>query len=161
MYPAAVSRRTICPVSWNSPPPASSRDPKADTESTLVSGVAPTDSVCMGVPLAYARYGDDIRVFFADRAAALSFMPRLVQAMRQLGLNLAAAKTEIVPAMQLAVDFEADRRAAAAYGVENQMVDSLNELREIFDASVDDPANVNQSDFTFALWRLIPCFLTH
>lgn len=116
--------------------------------------LAPMDSVCTGVPLAYARYGDDIRVFFADRASALRFMPRLVQAMRQLGLNLAAAKTEIVPAMKLALDIEADRRAAAAYGVENQMVDSLEDLRGIFDAAVTDPANVNQSNFKFALWRL-------
>ena len=116
--------------------------------------LAPMDSVCLGAALAYARFSDDIRVFFADRAAALRFMPRLVQAMRQLGLNLAAAKTEIVPAMQLASDFESDRRAAAAYGVENQMVDSLDELREIFKAAVADPTNVNQSDFTFALWRL-------
>lgn len=112
------------------------------------------DSVLLNGSVAYARYGDDLRVFYADSDTALRAAPRFIGALRDIGLNLATAKTAVKTIQELVDDEKADRRAAVSYGVEARLPDSLDELRAIFDDAVRDPMEVDTTDYTFAVWRL-------
>jgi hypothetical protein len=112
------------------------------------------DSVCAGHALAYARYGDDMRIFFADADDAARFAPRLIRALREIALNLSSAKTRIAPVEELASDDKGARRAAISYSVEIESPVSLDELRDLFDESTADLLQVDSIDFRFSVWRL-------
>jgi excisionase family DNA binding protein len=126
-----------------------------DASGILANGyLAQVDSTCAGAAIGYARWGDDLRIFFADHDAARRFAPRLVEAFRRLGLNLAAQKTSIESAPDLAMDSRATRRAAVDYGVESMKTESLAELRTMFDEATSDRHNVDVTDLRFSIWRL-------
>lgn len=114
-----------------------------------------TDSAAISHSSGYARFSDDMRIFFLTEEEARRFAPQLVNSLRSVGLNLAPTKTEIVSVEKLKSDKGAARRSAAAYNAESLfMLSSIDELREIFDKSVSDPKNVDMTDFRFSVWRL-------
>jgi excisionase family DNA binding protein len=116
--------------------------------------LASVDSVASGGALAYARFSDDMRLFFASEAEARRFAPRLVKALREVGLNLSGVKTEFKTIPDLIADVRGDRRTAAQYSVDTGKPQSISHLRAIFDAATQDPINVDGTDFRFSLWRL-------
>lgn len=112
------------------------------------------DSVCAAGALAYGRYSDDLRIFFASAEDARRFGPRLIAALRTVALNLSTAKTQVKTVDELIEDVEGARRAAANYKVDAQMISSLPELQGIFDDAVKERATINGTDFRFSVWRL-------
>jgi len=112
------------------------------------------DTTALSYAAGYARFSDDMKIFFVSAEEARQFAPRLVGSLRNVGLNLAPIKTTLTQVAEMRKDHRAMRRSAAQYDVELALAGSVKELREIFDGSVVDLDHINVSDFRFSLWRL-------
>jgi hypothetical protein len=116
--------------------------------------LADLDTVCLGSGLAYARFSDDLRIFFRNESDARRFAPHLIHALRRLGLNISVPKTEVRHVNEIGQDEKSERRSAIAYGLDLGWSATLPDLREIFDQAIETSPDVDRTDLTFSLWRL-------
>jgi hypothetical protein len=140
---------------WRRQEPVIGLPQGADASGILANAyLSNVDSICAANSLAFARFSDDMRIFFKSEQDASRFAPKLVKGLRQLGLNLSGTKTETKTISELISDEGGKRRAIASYKVDSSNITSLEDLRSIFDSACADPRNISATDLVFSVWRL-------
>lgn len=111
----------------------------------------PLDNLLRHQQLKHLRYSDDLMIFGSTWTELRGILTRINHMCRSRHLTLSSAKTKIVPACDVPMEFENTSKDAVRYGIDIESPDSADNLHHYFDRAAEE-ANIR--DIRFSLNQL-------